>query len=113
MLRLETKIVPVFNSAASSFTENAAVETVSTFPESSSSSVHTITETIRPDSATIPEPASSVHTITGGSTVGLELSLVIDGTTAGNTETVGCSATIDSSTGEADNPSAVEKWAVP
>jgi hypothetical protein len=41
----------------------------------------------------------------------IELSLVIDGTTAGNTETVGCSATIDSSTGEADNPSAVEKWA--
>ena len=41
----------------------------------------------------------------------IELSLVIDGTTAGNTETVGCSTTIDSSTGEADNPSVVEKWA--
>lgn len=43
----------------------------------------------------------------------IELSLVIDGTTAGNTEIVGCSTTIASSTGEdeVDDTSAVEKGA--
>ena len=41
----------------------------------------------------------------------IELSFVIDGTTAGNTDTAGCSRTIDSSTGEEDDPSAVVKGA--